>query len=51
MEVKTNNYKCIHTLSIKIKNFIFIKRKEVILMILVNCKYPQNSRSYKFCVG
>lgn len=20
-------------------------------MILVNCKYPQNSRSYKFCVG
>ena len=20
-------------------------------MILVNCKYPQNSKSYKFCVG
>ena len=20
-------------------------------MILVNCKYPKNSRSYKFCVG
>lgn len=27
MEVKTNNYKCIHTLSIKIENLIFHQMK------------------------